>query len=111
MRDTYTAVIERALPVGSSFESEPYETGWADEVTVFVKVRNGLDTERTLQARVQISPDGVDWVDFGVDLPPLRGSSMTFVTVRGFGNWLRVAGTVDAPDAEVRLSIYLALKG
>lgn len=111
MRESYTAVIERAKPVTSSFESEPYETGWADEATVFVKAREGLPDGRQLSARVQISPDGIDWVDFGVDLPPITGVGMSFVTVTGFGNWIRVAGTVDDPHAEVRVSIYLALKG
>lgn len=111
MRETYTAVIERAQPVQSSFESEPYETGWAGEVTVFVKVRDGLSEDQALHARVQISPDGIDWVDFGVDLPAIKGQGMTFVTVTGFGNWMRVAGNVDDPTAKLHLSIYLALKG
>jgi hypothetical protein len=111
MRETYTAVIERAQPVKSSFESEPYETGWADEVTVFVKVREGLPADKTLAARVQISPDGIDWLDMGVQLPPITGQGMSFVTVTGFGNWMRIAGEIDDPQAEVRLSIYLALKG
>ena len=111
MRETYTAVIERAHPVTSSFESEPYETGWADEATIFLKVREGLPDDRTLSARVQISPDGIDWVDLGAKLPPLSGLGMTFVTVTGFGNWIRVAGEIDDHTARVRLSIYLALKG
>lgn len=111
MRESYTAVIERAKPVRSEFESEPYETGWADEATIFVKVREGLPDTATLRSWIQVSPDGIDWVDFGVNVPPINGSAMTFVTVTGFGHWIRVAGSVDDPDAVVRLSIYLALKG
>lgn len=111
MRETYTAVIERAQPIRSIFESEPYEVGWADEVTVFVKVREGLPDGQTLATRVQISPDGIHWVDKGVELPPLTGQGMSFATVKEFGNWMRVAGSVGDPQAEVRLSIYLVLKG
>jgi hypothetical protein len=111
MRNSYTAVIERAQPVVGSHDTEPYEAGWADEALVFVKVRAGLSAEDELSARVQVSPDGIDWVDHGATLPTLRGTGLAAVPVRDFGNWLRVAMVCSNPEATARVSVYLALKG
>lgn len=112
MKQTYTAVVERAEPIRGTHESEPYEAGWADEALVFVKVRGGLPAGASLSCRVQISPDGINWVDHhAASLPSLNGEGLVHTPVRDFGNWLRLLTVCSDPDSEVRVSIYLVLKG
>lgn len=110
MRQSYTAVVERAEPLNTEFATEPYEAGWAHEAVIFFKVRNGLGEGDEIQARVQISPDGIEWVDEGTAFPTIGANALSFVKVTNFGNWLRVAGRVGDPSANVRASVYMALK-
>ncbi|MGH3740576.1 MAG: hypothetical protein ACRDT1_04485, partial [Micromonosporaceae bacterium] len=108
MKQTYTAVIERAEPVTGVLASEPYEAGWAEEALVFVKVRTGLPDDAELAVKVQISPDGIDWIDHhaGVEAA-VRGAGLVSIPVRDFGNWLRVVGTASDPEALIRVSVYV----
>jgi hypothetical protein len=108
MRRSYTAVVERGEPLSGDFATEPYEAGWATEAVVFVRLLDAPPNV-ALSGRIQISPDGMHWIDEGTTLPPLVGG-MTFVRVREFGNWLRVAGSVAPAGTAVRALVYLALK-
>ncbi|MBI4587297.1 MAG: hypothetical protein HY725_00540 [Candidatus Rokubacteria bacterium] len=110
MRQSYTAVVERANPLSGEFATEPYETGWAREAVIFVKVREEPGDNVELRARVQISPDGIDWVDEGTTFPAIRRRGVYFVKVSNFGNWLRLAGRVTDPGAKIRALVYIALK-
>jgi hypothetical protein len=111
MLNTYTAVVERAQPVVGRHFTEPYEAGWAQEALVFVKVRDGLGADDELRAWIQVSPDGIEWVDQGAALLPLRGTSLGAIPVRDFGNWIRVGLAASNPGATVRVSVYVSLKG
>lgn len=111
LRHSYTAVVERAHPLSGEFSTEPYEAGWASEALIFVKVRDAMESGQTLQARVQISPDGIDWVDEGTEFPVIREKGLYFVKLTNFGNWLRVAGRTASSDRPVRATVYVALKG
>jgi hypothetical protein len=115
MRRSYTAVVERGRPLQDDFVTEPYEAGWASEALFFVRLLDDPDqgpdaqADVRVNARVQLSPDGMYWVDEGSALPELvQGSA--FVRVREFGNWLRLAGTVAPPGRPVQAIVYLALK-
>ena len=110
MRNFYTAVIERAQPVRGQHVTEPYETGWADEALVFVKVRSGLAEHSSLSAQVQVSPDGIDWVDLPGQAASIRDASLAAIQLHNFGGWLRVTLAADQ-DEPVLASVYLALKG
>jgi hypothetical protein len=110
MKNSYTAVIERAQPVVREHVTEPYEAAWADEALIFVKARVGLSNGVIMNAQVQISPDGIDWVDLPGKAANVRELEMAAIPVRDFGGWLRVALTADQDDP-VRVSVYLALKG
>jgi hypothetical protein len=110
MRQCFTAVIERAEPLGETFATEPYEGGWAEEAVLFIRTLEGTDPTTILRARVQISPDGIHWVDEGTDFPPLAGEGLVFARIGRFGNWLRVAGTVEG-TAPARALVYVVLKG
>ncbi|SRR6266542_2225168 len=107
MRRSYTAVVERGEPLAGEWATEPYEAGWATEALFFVRLLDGPPAAR-LTARVQLSPDGMHWIDEGTTLPELHDGA-AFVRVREFGNWLRLAGTVSGA-ADLRALIYLALK-
>ena len=111
LRRCYTAVVERAEPLKGEFFTEPYEAGWAREALIFIRVRGGLGGGLKIRARVQISPDGIDWVNEGTIFPSIRQKGTYFVKVSNFGNWLRVAGRIGDPDARVRTSVYIVLTG
>src|SRR5690606_9309994 len=74
-----------------------------------------------LNVRVQISADGVNWMDEGTAFPALGEVGHYFVKVRHFGGWLRLKGRVQqrseaedesaaAVPATANLSIHLTLK-
>lgn len=110
LRHCYTAVVERAKPLRGSFSTEPYEAGWASEALIFIKVIRPMDAGVELQAGVQISPDGVDWVDEGTIFPTIRDEGLFVAKVSHFGNWLRVSGRVTGTEEGVRALVYLVLK-
>src|SRR5215211_6119053 len=108
MRRSYTAVVARNERLTGDWATEPYEAGWATEALFFVRLLvdgappGAAPPPVDLQARVQLSPDGLLWLDEGATLPPLAGGG-AFVRVREFGNWLRLAGRLpaDAPPVGV----------
>ena len=92
--------------------TEPYECAWAREAIIFVRaLKPPRLPQGGMHARVQISPDGMNWVDEGtlVPLPDTKGT-LTFARPGPFGGWLRVAA--DLPEGtEITLLVTLHLKG
>lgn len=111
LNQSYTAVVERVHPLKEEFATEPYEAGWAREAVIFIKVREELDEEIEVHARVQISPDGIEWVDEGTVFSAIREKGLYFVKVTNFGNWLRVSGHVSKSEVQVKALVYITLKG
>lgn len=108
MRQSFTAVVERNVTWRGDFAVEPYEAAWASEAIYFIRTLTG-EGEGTATARVQISPDGIQWCDEGtpVELPPAGG--LSFARVSHFGGWLRLVGKL--PDGMARtVIVYLVLK-
>lgn len=113
MRNATTAVIARGEWWEGSVQTEPYEAAWAAEALFFVRV---LQTGEAAPdageavARVQLSPDGMSWVDEGTAMPiPVRAQALVFARVHAFGGWLRLA--VDVPaGARMQVVATLALK-
>jgi len=110
MRESYTAVVERNVDWQGVFAAEPYEAAWADEALFFVRVLDAEGVRRPVPARVQISPDGMRWVDEGTVLEIPAGEGLAFARVRHFGSWLRLAGEVE-DGGRLRVIAYLCLKG
>lgn len=108
MRRSYTAVIERGQPLAGDFATEPYEAGWASEAIFFVRL---LDPGSgvTVEAHVEISPDGMHWIDEGAAIGRFTEQGLAFARTANFGNWLRLAGSVHGAP-EVRALVVLALK-
>jgi hypothetical protein len=111
MKQIHTAVLERFGTFSEDFATEPYEAGWAEEAIFFVRI-DGVDgAEAALSGRVQISPDGISWIDEGTTLTPVRKPGLVCARVRHYGNWLRLACQVSGRPAAFRGTIYLCLKG
>ena len=94
MRNAYTAVIARGELWQGSVQTEPYEAAWAGEAVFFVRVLEATGSGRAL-AKVQISPDGMHWVDEGGELSiQALAGHLSFDRVANFGGWLRLSVTV-----------------
>ncbi len=111
MKQIHTAVLERYGSFSGDFTTEPYEAGWAEEAIFFIKIDAVDGMESKLTGSVQISPDGITWIDEGTSLPVIAQAGLVFTRVRHFGNWLRLACRVSGRDAEFRGTILLCLKG
>ncbi|MHB1132033.1 MAG: hypothetical protein ACYC4L_06540 [Chloroflexota bacterium] len=107
---SYTAVVERSQPLTGEFATEPYEAGWAREALLFVRYHEETEGSPTVRARVQISPDGIQWADEGTALPTMDHPGVYFAKVSHFGNWLRLAGQVEPAGAECMALVYVTLK-
>jgi hypothetical protein len=101
------AVVERARPLTGQWATEPFEAGWAHEAIGFIRLLE--EPGANVDARIQISPDGIEWVDEGTRFPALEHAGLAFARVVRFGNWLRIVGTV-AGEHSVKAIVYWALK-
>jgi len=110
MNESYTAVVARNAEWSGDWATEPYETAWATEAIFFVRVLQLQGGAQGLQARVEMSPDGMHWVDEGTRLEIPVQLATRAVKVTHFGGWLRLAGTAPAGSA-MTVMAYLALKG
>ena len=109
LRRSYTATVERNVVWQGEFSTEPYEAAWASEAIFFVRA---LDQSLGIgeEAAVQISADGIRWVDEGtVFRLPVQADEVTFCRVSHFGGWLRIAGTL-APNNSIKVLVSLVLK-
>ncbi len=110
MRQFYTVVLERMQTYTGDFQTEPYETAWAGEAMFFIRVHELKGTETKLRSRVQVSVDGIDWIDEGTAFPVISDEGSHFIRTSHFGGWLRLANVLEGDDASVRLTIQLVLK-
>lgn len=110
MRHFQTVVLERLKSFRGGFETEPYEVGWANEALAFVRLHE-VGADATMESFVQVSPDGINWVDEGTRFPPLREVGDYFVRVSQFGGWLRLRNTIVGTEPELKMTIHLVLKG
>lgn len=111
MRQFQTAVVERKERYDDAFATHPFECAWASEAIFFLRIEHLEGEDARVQARVQISADGVRWIDEGTRFDPPSRPGDSFVRVRHFGGWLRLAGTVEgAAGAVATITVQLALK-
>ena len=109
MRNAYTAVIARGELWQGSVQTEPYEAAWAGEAVFFVRVLEASGRGEAL-AKVQISPDGMHWVDEGGVLAiHAEADHLSFQRVANFGGWLRLSVVVP-PSIGITVVATLALK-
>lgn len=106
MKQSYTVVLDRMLDFEKKYESEPYEAGWADEVVSFIRIHQ-IGVGDMVKAKLEISPDGIEWVAEGAE-GMMDHSGVFFLRTTNFGGWLRL---VLECGSCVKVTTYLALKG
>jgi len=107
---SYNAIVERNTVWKDSFATEPYECGWAKEAIFFVRaLSSAASVGSAAIARIQISPDGIRWIDEGSSftLPQIEDQT-SFCRVSHFGNWLRIVG--DTAGVDLKVLVTLSLK-
>ena len=110
MKTFSTSVVELRQTFDSTIETHPYECGWADEAIFFVEIHDSAPDVR-VTLRVQLSADGIRWIDEGT---VLEVGDVAYARVSHFGGFLRLSGTAIDGDEQVTpvtASVRLALKG
>ena len=110
MRHFTTAVLERHTQLSGRFDSEPFETAWASEALFFIRIEDIVGENPMLRAKVQISSDGINWIDEGTTFSPITSCGDYFVRVSHFGGWLRLDGEVQGQESRMQATIHLVLK-
>lgn len=109
LRESQTAVIARNEKWQGECATEPYEAGWATEAVIFMHTLAATGLVAPVPARVQLSPDGIRWLDEGTTLliePASDG--MSVARLKHFGNWLRVVATLPSGTrAKVLVTIHV----
>jgi len=90
MREGITAVVARGDTWSGLAASEPYETAWASEAIIFLRSLSAVGSPEEARAWVQISPDGLHWIDEGSYMPVPRVGEVVSARIRNFGTYLRV---------------------
>jgi hypothetical protein len=110
MREFNTAPLEVKKELSEDLQTHPYECGWASEAIFFISIEDVSGEGANLDAAVQISNDGYNWIDEGTGFEPMTEKGLYFVRVSHFGGWLRLDCSISGIDARFKLNIQLALK-
>lgn len=115
MKQSFTAVLEKNSVLSGNFATEPYEVAWAEEALWFIRTL-ALSPGSQLQAKVQVSPDGLHWCDLDANSYTAAATGLISWKTSNFGGWLRLSGEVagkepEGAEGEAKVLIYLALKG
>ena len=107
MRQFMTTAVEQRKVFSGNLETHPMESAWAGEAIFFIKIDEVMEPGSHLNGQVQISVDGVFWVDEGTRIDDINVEGISFIRVKHFGGWLRIKGNV---VGTLKLSIHLVLK-
>ena len=110
IKESYLAVVARNDDLRAGWASEPCECAWASEAIFFLRVLSAPESAPPARVSVQMSPDGIHWVDEGSVLDVPVCESVVFARVHHFGGWLRLAADSGA-CGQRRVICYLSLKG
>lgn len=111
LRNTYTAVISRGDLWSGKVHTEPYEVAWSSEAIFFIYLMPESKKQKgEALAHVQISPDGLHWVNEGSQFVlPNVPDNVSFTKVSNFGGWLRLE--VNIPNgSEYKVVATLSIK-
>ena len=109
MRQSATVTVELNTEWRGEFAVEPIEVAWASEAIYFIRALESEGVPGGVNARVQISPDGMHWCDEGTLLPLPAAPGATFARVAHFGGWLRMVGEIPE-GAHMKVIVHLVLK-
>ncbi|MGN7720494.1 hypothetical protein [Chitinophaga sp. 22620] len=110
MRQFHAAAVERRKYFKGEISSHPMEAGWAGEAIFFLIVEELKGKDARVNAFVEISADGINWIREGAAFPVIDQPGHYFCKVSHFGNWLRINGEISGQNAEVKASVHLHLK-
>ena len=110
MRLFNAAHLEVKRNFDKDFQTNPYEAGWAKECIFFIMVEKLSGKNPVLVAEVEISHDGINWVEEGSASEPITRQGLHFVRVGHFGNWLRLNCKISGENANFKLNLQIALK-
>ena len=110
MRHFQASAVERRLYFKDTITSHPMEAGWASEAIFFLFIEEIKGENTSLKAQVEISSDGINWIEEGSVFPLIDKPGHYFCKVSHFGNWLRVNGEIRGVNSEIKASVQLHLK-
>lgn len=91
LAESYTAVIARGEDWVDGSTTEPYEASWAREAILMLRTLESGTLTKGAKAHVQISLDGMRWVDEGTSLDiPTEVDGMSMARLGHFGHYLRL---------------------
>ena len=91
LQRSHTATLARNEVWQNEVLTEPYEAGWAHEAVFFVRALDASGALDGATAHVQLSPDGIHWVDEGTRFAlPATAGALSFGRVARFGSYLRL---------------------
>lgn len=110
MKTFATTAVELRQRFEHAIETHPFECGWADEAIVFVESHDAA-ADAIVTLRVQLSPDGIRWIDEGT---VLKVTDHAMARLTHFGGFLRLVGAIvdtDGAATAATLTVRIALKG
>lgn len=108
MHNVHTAVVARRVPISGTYMTLPFEAGWATETVVFVQSE---DEHPDLEVSVEVSPDGLEWIQRGSSVVLAATKPMIEIPILNFGNWIRVRIAGASESASAKILIHLVMKG
>jgi hypothetical protein len=104
-------VLERLKEFSGGFATEPFEAGWASEALFFIRLHSieGKD-KPAINAKVQISADGIEWIDRGIEFPKITKAGNYYVDVDRFGGFLRLVLDAEGTVCNYKITVQLSLK-
>lgn len=109
MRQFYTVTLDTFRDLADGYTTEPYEAAWSSEAIFYLRVEQAKADAEPLTLVVEISPDGITWVEEGGDLTVDPSKQLSFVRVKHFGGWLRLRHTTGSAES-IQATVYLVLK-
>ena len=110
MRHFHASAVERRKYFTGAISSHPMEAGWAGEAIFFLIIEELTGNDTRLNAWVEISSDGINWIREGSVFPQIDKPGHYFCKVTHFGNWLRVNGEIPGEGTGIKASVHLHLK-
>jgi hypothetical protein len=91
LAESHTAVIARGEDWVNGSTTEPYEASWAREAMIVLRTLESGTLVEGSKAHVQVSLDGMHWVDEGTSLDiALEVGGMSMARLTQFGHYLRL---------------------
>ena len=110
LAESYTAVIARGEDWKDGSTTEPYEASWAREAIIVLRTLESGTLTPGAKAHVQISLDGMRWINEGTSLDiPTEVDGISMARLGHFGHYLRLRAEMPADTTGFMLAT-LSLK-